>query len=175
MILKLKRTPGIYLVGFMASGKTTVGKMLAEELGWGFVDIDDDIEAAAHCSIGEIFATKGEKEFRRLEHEAIAARVRSIESGTPTVVALGGGAFTLNENYELISEHGISIWLDCPLEMLKTRVAQESNRPLARDPEKFAKLYESRRPAYERADFRIEVASNDPKPILEQILALPIF
>ncbi len=88
MILKLKRTPGIYLVGFMACGKTTVGRMLAEELGWHFVDLDDDIEAKPQCSIEEILDQRGEEELRRLEHEAIVSRVHAIEGGTPTVIAL---------------------------------------------------------------------------------------
>jgi shikimate kinase len=175
MILKLKRTPGIYLVGFMASGKTTVGKMLAEELGWHFVDIDDDIEAKAGCPISEIFETAGEGEFRKHEHAAIAERVHTIESGYPTVVALGGGAFAQADNARLLASNGISIWLDCSLEILKERVAKETNRPLAKDPEKFAALYESRRPSYERADFRVEVLGDDPGPVLKAILGLPIF
>ena len=93
MILRLKRTPGIYLVGFMACGKTTIGRLLAGELGWHFVDIDDDIEARAKTSISAIFDTLGEAEFRKLEAAAIGDRVRLIERGKPTVVALGGGAF----------------------------------------------------------------------------------
>lgn len=175
MILKLKRTPGIYLVGFMACGKTTVGKMLADKLGWHFVDIDDDIEARARCSITEIFEQRGEEEFRRLEHDAIVTRVRSVERGCPTVVALGGGAFARTDNYELVAANGISIWLDCPLRVLQARVAQSAHRPLARDQEQFAALYNARRRSYARADFRIEVTGDDPEPILEGILGLPIF
>ncbi len=175
MILKLKRTPGIYLVGFMASGKTTVGKMLAEELGWRFVDIDDDIVAKAQCSIPEIFEHSGEKEFRRIEHSAIEDRVRTIEQGRPTVMALGGGAFAQDDNYALLAPNGVSIWLDPPLDTLKARVAEDANRPLARDPEKFEELYNSRRPAYERADHRIEIKGDDPEPVVKAILALSIF
>jgi shikimate kinase len=175
MILRLKRTPGIYLVGFMACGKTTVGKLLAEELGWHFVDIDDDIVAAAGCEISEIFDQRGEAEFRQLEHQAITARVGKIERGNPTVIALGGGAFAQERNYELVSANGISVWIDSPLEMLRKRVAQDETRPLARDPEKFSNLFESRREAYSRADFRIEVCDEDPERILAEILKLPIF
>ncbi len=175
MILRLKRTPGIYLVGFMGCGKTTVGRLLAQELGWSFADIDDDIEAMAQCSINDIFDQRGEAEFRRLEHEAIAARVRLVERGVPSVIALGGGAFSQPESYKLVSANGISIWLDCPLELLKKRVAQGSNRPLARDPRQFAELYLKRREAYARADFRIEVGGDDPQPVVEEILHLPIF
>src|SRR5580704_1755028 len=92
MILKLKRTPGIYLVGFMASGKTTIGRLLADELGWSFADLDQDIEAAHGSSIARIFATRGETEFRAVEKEAVRLRVGEVMRGKPMVVALGGGA-----------------------------------------------------------------------------------
>ena len=82
MILKLKRTPGIYLVGFMASGKTTIGRALAHELGWAFADLDQDIETAEGVSIAEIFDRRGEEEFRKIENAAVRRRVlRRIESG----------------------------------------------------------------------------------------------
>src|SRR5271169_400595 len=93
MILKLKRTPGIYLVGFMASGKTTIGRLLADELGWTFADMDQDIEFEQAASIARIFEARGEEEFRRIEQEALRRRVGEVERGTPMVVALGGGAF----------------------------------------------------------------------------------
>ncbi|MCP5110442.1 MAG: shikimate kinase, partial [bacterium] len=72
MILKLKRTPGIFLVGFMGSGKTTAGRALAKELGWHFEDSDHQVEASEGLKITEIFATRGESEFRRIEAEAVA-------------------------------------------------------------------------------------------------------
>ena len=175
MILKLKRTPGIYLVGFMASGKTTIGRMLADELGWAFVDLDEEIEAEQGTTIAEIFDQRGEEEFRRIETAAIERRVRMVERGRPMVVALGGGAFAQQQNFELLENNGISVWLDCPLPILAERVATASHRPLARDPERFRDLFEKRRPAYERADFRIEVGSNDPSVAVQSILALPIF
>ena len=71
MLLKLKRTPGLYLVGFMGSGKSAVGRLLADELGWSFADIDEDIEQAHGISIAEIFDTRGEQEFRGMEQEAL--------------------------------------------------------------------------------------------------------
>jgi shikimate kinase len=175
VILKLKRTPGIYLVGFMAAGKTTIGRCLAEELGWTFVDIDDDIEAAEGSPISEIFGARGEGEFRRMEAEAIRKRVRDIERGRPMVLALGGGAFVERANYELLSENGVSVWLDCPLERIQTRVGESDNRPLARDPEMFRRLYFDRRPAYERSEYRIEISSDDPMDAVARILKLPIF
>ena len=112
MILKLKRTPGIYLIGFMGSGKSTVGRMLADQIGWRFADIDDDVEAAAQTSVTELFTQQGEEEFRRFESEAIRQRVRRIQSGHPMVLALGGGAFTQEATIQLLENNGVTIWLD---------------------------------------------------------------
>lgn len=175
MILKLKRTPGIYVVGFMASGKTTIGRRLADELGWSFADLDDDIEAEQGTSISSIFDTRGEQEFRRIETAALRKRIASIERGRPTVLALGGGAFVQDVNFELLENNGVSVWLDCPFGVVCERVARASHRPLARDGEQFRRLYEERRGGYERADFRIEIAGDDPAPVIQQILKLPIF
>jgi len=175
MILKLKRTPGIYLVGFMGCGKTTVGRMLARRLGWRFSDLDDDIEARAQMSINEIFDRFGEEEFRRMEHEALRRRVAEIARGVPWVVAVGGGCFAQPRNYQLISDNGISIWLDAPLELVRARISQSATRPLARDPARLEELYHARRPAYEKADYRIEVGPGGSAAAVEDILKLPIF
>lgn len=174
MDIRLKRTPGLYLVGFMGCGKTTVGRLLADRLGWQFVDVDDDIEARAHTTISRIFETCGEAEFRRIESEAIRRRVREIECGCPTVLALGGGAFTIDANFELIGGNGVSVWLDCPLEIVRSRVERETHRPLARDPERFAALFQERQTFYSRADFRID-AGEAPEGVVEAVLALPLF
>jgi shikimate kinase len=175
VITRLKRSPGIYVVGFMAAGKSTIGRLLADRLGWGFADLDDDIEAAEHCAIAEIFAGRGEAEFRRIETDALRARVRLIERGNPTVLAMGGGAFVQPGNFELVENHGVTVWLDCPLETVKRRVALAEHRPLAHDPERFERLYEERRQAYGRADFRIPIESDDPLVAVEAVLRLPIF
>ena len=174
MDLRLKRTPGIYVVGYMACGKSTIGRLLAEELGWSFVDLDEDIEREQGMSISEIFDQRGEAEFRRLESDALRRRVQQISSGHPIVVALGGGAFAQPANRELVRENGVSIFLDCPLEILKTRVARSTHRPLARDTERFEALYRDRRPSYETADYRIEVDDAPPSHHVRKILELPI-
>jgi shikimate kinase len=173
--IRLKRTPGIYVVGFMGAGKTTVGRLLAERIGWSFVDVDDDIEASAGMPITGIFDTRGEAEFRRIETEAIRARVRSIESGHPTVMAVGGGAFVQEANFEMLSGNGVSIWLDCPLEVLERRCREFTHRPLARDPERFARLLEERRPGYARADYRVAIDGDDPEAAVDAVLRLPLF
>jgi shikimate kinase len=174
MNLRLKRTPGLYLVGFMASGKSTVGRLLAHRLGWSFFDIDDEIEAAEKTTIAAIFDTRGEAEFRRIESLIIGQHVRSIEYGRPAVLALGGGAFVDPANRELLLGHGIAIWLDCPLEVVKRRVAQASHRPLARDPEKFAALYAARQQSYALADLRVSIESDDPAAAVDSILSHPL-
>ena len=175
MNVKLKLTPGIYLTGFMASGKTTIGRLLADELGWNFVDIDEEIEAAEGVSIAQIFDTRGEPEFRRIESAVIRRHIHDVEKGRPTVVALGGGAFAQPENAELFEENGITIWLDCPFPVVKSRVEQASHRPLARDLEKLEQLYQDRRPSYQKADFRIEISGDDPALAVAAVLKLPIF
>jgi shikimate kinase len=172
MILKLKRAPGIYLVGFMAAGKTTIGRLLAEHLGWRFVDLDEDIEARENLTIAEIFDARGEAQFRKIESDALAERVRAIERGAATVVALGGGAFAQEANFQMVSDHGVAIWLDCPAEIAWRRVAESSHRPLARDQAKFLELHAARRAFYSRADGRIEITSDDAALAVDAILAL---
>jgi shikimate kinase len=89
-------------------------------------------------------------------------------------MALGGGAFVEPANYDLLSANGVSVWLDCPLELLRARVEMATHRPLARDPERFAALYEARRPHYGRAHYRVD-AGPEPQAVASAVLALPIF
>jgi len=155
----------------MASGKSTIGRHLAGELGWSFFDIDDEIERAEETSIASIFDQRGETEFRRIEAAIIAQHVRWIERGRPAVLALGGGAFAEPGNRRLLLENGLAVWLDCPLETVKRRVAHASHRPLARDTEKFESLFHARRSAYALADLHIPIESDDPSVTVQTILA----
>ncbi len=173
MNLKLKRTPGVYLVGFMASGKSTIGQALATELGWAFADLDEDIVQTQGTSIAEIFERHGEPAFRRIESEAIAARVSQVRNSRPMVLALGGGAFAQTGNAELIAPNGVTIWLDCPIERIRERIAAQNHRPLARDPAALEELYETRKQAYEKADYRVAVISDDPLAAVREILNIP--
>jgi shikimate kinase len=175
MLLKLKRTPGLYLVGFMGSGKSAVGRLLADELGWSFADVDEDIEKAEGVSIAEIFDTRGEEEFRRIEQEALRKRLRDVECGKPLVLALGGGAFIDPANRKMLEERGVTLWLDCPFPRICARVEGQTHRPLARDPEKFQRLFDDRRDLYSKAEHRIEADTDDPAAIVAEILKLPIF
>jgi len=175
MNLKLKRTPGIYVVGFMGSGKSTVGRHLANRLGWNFFDTDEEIEAAERTTIAEIFALRGEAEFRRIETGVIRQHFRWIERGRAAVLALGGGAFAEAENRQLLADNGMAVWLDCPFPVIQRRVAHTSHRPLAHDPQKFAALYEARREVYRIADIHIPIESDDPEVTVEAIVRHPLF
>lgn len=175
MILKLKRTPGIYLVGFMGCGKSTVGRALADELGWSFFDLDHEIESGAGSTISEIFDTQGEEMFRAIEASALAKRVRAVQFGQPQVIALGGGALMNDKNFELVSNHGVVVWLDAPFELIEKRVAAESHRPLARDPEKLRALFEMRSPRYALAHYRVEAPEEEAIETVRRILELPLF
>ena len=174
MNLRLKRTPGIYIVGFMGSGKSTVGRLVAQELGWSFFDLDHEVEAAEKTTIAEIFETRGEREFRRIETEMLKQHVVWVERGRPAVVALGGGTFAQQDNRALLEEHGVTVWLDCPFEVLVRRVAQAEHRPLARDPEKFAALYQQRLDSYRLAEVHIPIDGDDPAEAVKAILAHPL-
>lgn len=175
MTLKLKRTPGLYLVGFMASGKSTVANKLADELGWCFVDLDGEIEHCYGRTISQIFLEDGESVFRDIETEMLRRHVIKIEAGKPCVVALGGGAFVQPRNWELIENNGVTVWLDCPFDMILRRLGDDTTRPLAADRTKLSKIFEDRRPLYSRADFRISVETDNVAEIVNEILRLPIF
>jgi shikimate kinase len=174
MNLKLKRTPGIYVIGFIGAGKSTVGRHLAHHLGWSFFDTDAEIEAAEKTTVAEIFASRGEPEFRRIETSVIGQLVHWIERGRPAVVALGVGAFTQPDNRGLLQPNGLTVWLDCPLETVRQRVAHATHRPVARDPEALAALYEARREHYLLADLHVPIASDDPEITVATILAHPL-
>ncbi len=169
---KLKRSPGVYLTGFMGSGKSTVARVLADRLGWDFIDLDSEIESAEQTTIADIFEARGEPEFRRIETAMIRQVMRKIDRGMASVIALGGGSFAQPANAALFEEHGISIWLDCSLETISRRIGEPDSRPLARDPEAFRRLYEERRAAYSRAHYRVD-AECDPEQAVETILGLP--
>lgn len=110
-----------------------------------------------------------------METEALCRRVHMIQSGRPTVLALGGGAFGQTCNFELIENNGVSIWLDCPLPTIRRRLEGCTHRPLARDPIKLEILYYTRRDSYARADHHIEIAGDQPELVVEAVLKLPLF
>lgn len=175
----------VCLTGFMGSGKTTVGRHLARQIGWRFVDLDERIEARAGLDIPSIFERLGEPAFRQLEFEVLARALgEAVEQDRPTVLALGGGTFAQPENVALLRGNGpdssaknrsgtIVIWLDCAMEHLLLRCATMTNRPVFRDEVSFRQLYEQRLPYYRQADHRIE-SNGEPRQVVERILALGI-
>ena len=176
-ISKTSIFPRIVLVGFMGAGKTSVAQSLAEQVEGDWVDLDAFIEAAEHKSVPEIILSSGEAVFRGLEtkylREALANRANSV-------VALGGGCWTIEENRKMIRESGfLSVWLDASFEVCWSRIENAENaRPLA--PNKLAAqtLFERRRDIYAGSDLRIAVQASDPLKtiaarILEQITTVP--
>jgi len=162
----------IYLLGFMGSGKSTVGGLLASALGWPLIDLDTVIEAGQGLSIRQIFENSGEPFFRQVEHAALTEASKT----EPAVIALGGGTFAHPSNVDIIRESGgTTVWLDCPPEVLRARCEGLDNRPLFRDEQSFAQLFADRVPYYRLADFRISTEGRKPEEVVEQILSLQVF
>ena len=159
----------IFLVGFMASGKSTVGPLLAVKFNCPFIDLDRLIEIESNCSIAELITREGEDIFRQIEREAL----RKAVSGTPAVIAPGGGAITVAENRQLMSQSGIAIWLDAPFELCWERIQQDvSGRPLAPNEKAARERYQNRLPLYQHATIRITIRETQtPSEIVESIIS----
>ncbi len=155
----------LYLVGFMGSGKSTVGPILAGQLGREFLDLDDLIEEAEETDIPRIFDLRGEAHFRELETRILA----SVRDREPSVVALGGGAFSQAPNRDLIFKTGIAVTLRIPVELAWRRSTEMDNRPLARDRRQFETLYLKRQPDYDLADLMVGVSGRTPEQICRLI------
>jgi shikimate kinase len=172
----------VCLTGFMGSGKSTVGRLLAAQLAWRFIDLDSDIERHTGFPISQIFEQKGEPVFRDIEHECLTRVLGwASERDARVVLALGGGTFAQARNAALIhnvdstQRSGVAVvWLDCSIELLLQRCVLMGDRPLFRDEASFRRLYEERLPHYRQADFRIESGGESIR-VVEQILALGIF
>jgi len=155
----------IYLVGFMAAGKTTLARALAKRLDWEAVDIDELIEAREHDSVAGIFARRGEAYFRAVE------RIVLQEQMVPRhrVVATGGGTFADPQNRAAINRDGLSVWLDVPIERLVGRIPADGRRPLAVDRPGLERLYHQRQAFYQQAHMRLDAGRASVDALVEQL------
>jgi shikimate kinase len=159
----------IFLVGFMGSGKSSVGQELARRLRWDFVDLDARIESRERRTIPEIFRNHGEPGFRLVETAALCELTESLERDT--VVALGGGAFAQEKNRALV-RHWPTVFLEAPVDELWRRSSKEKEkdtRPLRKDRQQFARLYAERLPSYRQAAVAVETAGKDLVSICAEI------
>jgi shikimate kinase len=154
------RPERVVLVGFMGSGKSTVGRILARRLGWAFVDMDERIEERTGQRIAEIFREQGEAAFRR-EELAVA---HELQSASRRVVATGGGAFAEAATREALRAGAYTVWLEADFESLVKRVPTDGSRPLAADREIMRRLLEQREPFYRSADLIVD-AMDSPEAI----------
>lgn len=165
----------VFLVGFMGSGKNTVGQELARRLAWNFLDLDAQIEAREQQSIPDIFRMQGEPAFRSAETNALRDLTNSLARDSVArdiVVALGGGAFAQETNRELLQPWP-SVFLDAPVSELWQRCLQHeaagAKRPLRNNFKQFAQLHEERLPFYRQAYAVIETSGKDPADICREI------
>ena len=159
----------IVLIGFMGSGKTTIGSKLARRLGYYFLDMDAQIESEQGCSVREIFNYAGEAHFRALETQLLK-RLIDLKN---TVISTGGGVVTMDGNLGLMKQIGKLIYLKVPLEELLHRLKQDTKRPLLQSEDaeqKIRALLQQRSPLYEQADYIIEANQTSPQIVTTQII-----
>ncbi len=159
----------IVLMGFMGAGKTTIGRLLAEELGWTFLDLDAFLEARAGASIAALFAAHGEAHFRQLESSALAVALGQ----TRIVLALGGGTPEFLTNRLLLEQTPgtLAVFLHAPFETVYDRcLLQQIDRPVLADPLQARARFLQRQPGYRRlARLTLETEANTPQQTLAQL------
>jgi len=159
-------TDKIYLVGFMASGKSTIARALAARLHWRAEDIDDLVERRERRTIADIFAKQGEPYFRGVEREILKLLlpIRHV------VVATGGGTFADPDSRAAINFDGVSVWIDVPLADLIQRIPLDGRRPLAANRADLERLYQARSDGYRLAHLRVTAARAPVVVIVDRIL-----
>jgi shikimate kinase len=165
----------VVLVGLMGSGKSTIGRKLAQVIDLEFFDSDAEIENASRMSVKDLFAVYGEPEFRALEQRVM---LRLMDDG-PRIISTGGGAFINPEVRQAVLQRGIAVWLDADIDVLMERVGRRETRPLLNndDPEATMRsLMEARYPVYAEAQIRV-MSRNERKEIMvgEVIEALRLY
>ncbi len=160
----------IIITGFMGTGKTTIGKEVAQKIGYTFIDTDNIIEQEQNCSILEIFDKKGEAFFRELEQNVLIELGKTNNS----VIATGGGTLLKNENLELISTNGIIFCLDANIDVLLKRLGKNMTRPLItqKDTADIIELYDSRKVSYNKLPNHINTSDLSPIEMADKIAKL---
>jgi shikimate kinase len=165
----MEKPRNVFIVGPMGAGKTTVGKLLADELGLEFLDSDKEIEDRTGADIGWIFDVEGETGFRKRE----ASMIDELTARSGVLVATGGGAVLLEENRKRLVSRGTVIYLNAPLEQQIERTSRDRTRPLLRDGEPgdvLAALQEDRGPLYQEvADFTFTADRRSAKALAQEI------
>jgi shikimate kinase len=156
----------IYLVGFMASGKSTIARALAKRLGWQSADVDELIERRERRTIAEIFARQGEPYFRTVERDIL----KVLQPMRHVVVATGGGTFTSPENRSFINFDGVSVWIDMPLADLIPRIPLDGRRPLAANRAELERLYAARVDTYRLAHLRVSASRLPAAVVVDRIV-----
>jgi shikimate kinase len=159
---------GVFLVGFMGAGKSTVGRALAHLLGRVFVDLDERIVALEGRTIAAILQESGERYFRQREHAILAG----LERRPPPVVACGGGTYAYEPSRRVIDAAGIAVWLQVPLPVALVRCGTGADRPLLRGPAQAQALYRARLPSYRAAPLHVDVDGLTPSEAAARIAAL---
>lgn len=160
------KTDKLYLVGFMAAGKTTVARALGNRLQWRVEDIDDLVETRERRSIADIFAQQGEPYFRSAERDALV-RLLPLRN---IVVATGGGTFVDSDNRALINQDGVSIWLDVEFEQIISRLPVDGRRPVAIDRSTLEHVYALRSETYRHAHLRLDSTRAPVDELVERTL-----
>jgi shikimate kinase len=159
-------TDKIYLVGFMASGKSTIARALAGRLHWRAEDVDDLIERHERRTIAEIFAHNGEPYFRSVEREIL----KLLLPMRHVIVATGGGTFADPDNRAAINFDGVSVWIDVPLADLIQRIPMDGRRPLAANRTELERLYHARTDGYRLAHLRVNAARAPISMVVDRLL-----
>jgi shikimate kinase / 3-dehydroquinate synthase len=162
------RPTRVVLVGFMGSGKTSVGRVLARRLGYLFEDMDRRIEERTGRTIADIFREDGEEAFREMECE----EARTLVSLPHRVVAAGGGAFTRAATRALLREGALTVWLRCDLDRILARVPADGSRPLAGNRDIMRALLGEREPSYRMADVVVDASAGAPREVADRIVGL---
>ncbi len=163
----------VFLIGMMGSGKTTVGKILAQQLEYRFFDTDVLIERVAGKTINEIFACEceGEEYFRELETQVLG----QLSAYTRSTISTGGGIVLQQKNWSYL-HYGLIVWLDAPPDLLLERLAEDTTRPLLQDPDRYQKIasiLEHRRSLYAQADLHVKIdKSQTPEEIASQVIEM---